>query len=68
MKLKKFKMSEFMACAAKSRPDYCKYDTNFCCFGCEYNTECMEHALKNRLMRPCTSDVFEESEVCEFSL
>lgn len=61
-------MNEFMACAAKIRPDYCHFETNVCCFSCEHNSECTEWAMKNKLMRPCTPAIFEEQEVCEFAI
>lgn len=68
MKIKDFKMFEFTACAAAVRPDYCKFETNVCCFSCEYNEECTEFAKQNKLMRPCTMAIFDKEELCEFAI
>jgi len=66
--MKKFKMVEFVTCGAQTRPSYCKFTTNVCCFGCEYNSACMEYAKENKLMRPCGPQHFEVDELCEFAL
>lgn len=68
MKIKNFRMSEFLTCNAQLRPSYCKFATNVCCFPCEYNSECSEYAKANKLMRPCTMSIFDEYEICEYAL
>lgn len=69
MKIKNFRMNEFSGCAAPNRPSYCKYETNMCCFGCDYNDVCTGYArAKGIKMIPCTENVFEEHEVCNFAL
>ena len=69
MNLKKFKMNKFLACGAQQRPPYCKFDTNVCCFSCEYNEECTKYAKENGYkILPCSPDLFEEEEICEFAL
>lgn len=70
MKLaKKFKMNDFVACAAAYRPPYCKFETNVCCFSCEYNEECTAYAKKNNIkILPCTPAIFEVHEICEFAI
>ena len=50
---KKYEMMKYSACGAKTRPHYCKYETNMCCFGCDKNEECMEYAKITKSMRPC---------------
>lgn len=64
----KFKMEEFAACGAQKRPEYCKMETNYCCFNCEHQKDCMVIALRDKLMRPCGIYVFDMDEVCEFAL
>ena len=65
---KKFKMAETMACAAAIRPDYCKFETNMCCFGCEFNEECTKYAREQHIMVPCTHLIFDVDEQCEFAV
>ena len=65
---KKYEMMKYSACGAKTRPHYCKYETNMCCFGCDKNEECMEYAKITKSMRPCGTEHFKQLEVCEWTL
>ena len=66
---KKFKMAETMACAASTRPSYCKFDTNMCCFGCEFNADCTKYAKEEGIkILPCTHLIFDIDEQCEFAV
>ena len=62
-----YQQKNYLGCLAKTRPNYCKFESPKCCFNCVYQDECMEYAIKYKLMRPCTTNVFEEHEICEFS-
>lgn len=69
IQIRKFKMNAFTACAAKNRPSYCEYDTNMCCFGCEFNEKCTTYAKTNNIkILPCTPSIFDKDEICEFAL
>jgi len=65
----KYKMTDYNACSARIRPSYCKFTTNVCCFGCEYNLICLQYAKNEGIkILPCGPYVFEEQEVCEFAI
>lgn len=68
MRIKNFKMAEFFACNAETRPPYCKFKTNVCCFNCEHNAECMNKAKYLEIIRPCDWTVFDQEEVCPYAV
>ena len=64
----KYKMSEYTACAAQIRPTYCKMEANYCCLWCVHIKDCEKLATKEKLIRPCTLELFDEEEICEFAV
>ncbi len=82
--IKKYEMSKWKHCAAKTRPTECFYpQTNICCFNCEKNEECTNLNWENKQkVIPCKLDMrvqdfdghiqefalFEEMERCEWSV
>ncbi len=78
----KYVQTSIKRCVAKIRPSYCFYEGNPCCFSCDKNTECMEVALRDRLMKPCRVNIpvqmkdgtlesvnlFDQTDLCEFSI
>lgn len=62
-----YKQSQFLGCLAPNRPSYCLFDSPKCCFSCEHNETCQKIAIELKTMKPCTKDIFEEYEICEFS-
>ena len=79
---KNYVQNDVYRCAAKARPEYCEFSGNPCCFSCAKNTDCMELALRKKVMKPCRANIpvimkngtieivslFDEVERCEFSL
>lgn len=64
-----YKMKNFYACIAKTRPKYCQFDVNQCCLLCDENLKCTTKAkLMGEKIIPCSGDLFEEHEICEFSI
>lgn len=60
--------SDYLFCSGKLRPDVClQLSKNMCCFNCDKNLECH---LANKLskIKPCTSKVLSNEEICEFMI
>lgn len=82
MNEKTFIQSNTKKCAAQTRPDYCFFTSNVCCFSCEKNDECFEIATEKKTVKPCrpimpvimpngvieSVTLFNEFEQCEFSI
>jgi len=66
--MKNYAMKDKSSCTAPNRPPYCMYKTNKCCFSCTLLKECRATAIaeKEKIL-PCTSDIFDEGEVCSFA-
>ena len=67
-KIKKYKMNEFITCRAEIRPNICYHDNKqVCCFNCEQFDSCFEENLNSgQKVLPCTQDLFDREEICEF--
>lgn len=78
---KGYEQSKVLRCSATIRPSYCKYSGNVCCFSCDSNVDCMDFAVKNHLIKPCSDEIlfkfngrnesvklFSKTEFCEFSI
>ena len=79
---KAYVQSDTKKCAAQSRPDYCFFASNVCCFSCDKNGECFSIATEKKAIRPCRPmmpitmlnsvvehvELFDEYEQCEFSI
>lgn len=64
-------MDEYFFCSAKSRPSYCKVETNTCCLNCEHNAACQvlaegQHGTQKLL--PCTRKHVGDEETCQFAI
>ena len=65
----KYKQVKYKMCTAKNRPSYCKVSSPKCCVNCEFLDECINYSKTfNFKIKPCTLDIFDEFEVCEFAI
>lgn len=68
MKKKLIRSFSRFNCVAKIRPSYCFETKPTCCLTCAYNSKCMAIAKEKKMIRPCTLEIFEEEELCEFGV
>ena len=63
---------KLFGCSAPVRPILCIYDSNYCCLNCDVVKECTAKtkALPEGSIKamPCTLEVFDEFEFCQFAV
>jgi hypothetical protein len=54
-------------CTATTRPSFCFFNTNLCCFNCKKNSECQVKNYNNKV-KPCTFNELDGDEICPYMI
>ena len=65
--IRNFVMKDFKNCTAKTRPKGCRKEYKACCLSCEFAVQCLYEAKANNdKVLPCTLEIIDFNEKCEF--